>query len=297
MIERASGDPRYQGHPGLALYGIESYIAVPLFRAGGAFFGTLCALDPEAADLPEEKLEIFRLLAELIAAQLDQEDLQREREHFIAALGHDLRSPLSAVVTSTAMLQSVDLPQAARPAVSRIERSTHRMQGLVDDLLDLARGRLGDGMSLNRQPVDLGEMLHRVVDEASPLGSTREIGVEVTGDSVVSGDPSRLGQLISNLVVNALDHGGDRPVKLLVEGGDDVVTLTVVNWGEPIPPELVPRLFHPFRRGRPGADGLGLGLYIASQVAQAHGGTIDVASDPVQGTRFTVRLPRAAPAA
>ncbi|WP_257462539.1 GAF domain-containing sensor histidine kinase [Archangium lipolyticum] len=309
VINHASQDPHYCTHRTPKLYGFESYIAVPIFLKNGEYFGNVCALDPLPAKLEEPKVvAMMKLFADLIALQLDAEQRQeatREqllneqqtselREQFIAVLGHDLRNPLSSVLMGADTLLRAQLAERESRIVRRIRESSRRMSRLVDDVMDFARAKLGGGISLSMAPVDdLAVSLRHIVSElesAHPERIIRFAADECTG---VLCDRERVGQLLSNLVANALEHGeSGEPVDVQLRRTADSVVLTVTNRGAPIPPETIPLLFRPYRRGPAGhpRTGLGLGLYIVSEIARAHGGTIDVASSREQGTAFTFTL-------
>jgi sigma-B regulation protein RsbU (phosphoserine phosphatase) len=167
------------------------------------------------------------------------------------------------------------------------------MAGLIDDVMDFARGRLGSGISLHRQDARLEPVLRQVVEELEASQPSRSIHCEVDAPDPVSFDPGRVGQLVSNLLGNALTHGDPKaPVHLGARLIQETVEIWVANAGEPIPPEAMDRLFQPFFRGevRASQQGLGLGLHIASEIARAHGGSLAVQSD-ARETRFTFTMP------
>jgi signal transduction histidine kinase len=168
---------------------------------------------------------------------------------------------------------------------------------MIEQILDLTRSRLAGGFVLTLQPLDLCELLHRIVDEIRAARPKSVIDLRC-GSLPGIWDQDRLEQVFSNLIGNAVRHG-DRQRPVTVTAGEDegVVWVEVHNFGAPIPPELQRVLFDPFRRGdhesrTPETEGLGLGLYISNEVARAHGGTIELTSNFVEGTKFCVRLPR-----
>jgi signal transduction histidine kinase len=251
--------------------------------------------------------EARRRSAESDAARLRAENevlAERQRtaqfqERFIAILGHDLRGPLSSIVMGLQILRAAP---ASAPAgiVDRLARSASRMTRMIDQLLDVARSRQGGGIPVRPAPANLGKIVRDVADEARAAHPDRSLVVKTSGHLEGVWDPDRVAQVVSNLVENALRHGAaDVDVSVTVRGDADAVGLAVHNGGPPVPAGLAPVLFDAFRRG--GADGkaapssgLGLGLYIAREIAVAHGGTIDFASNETDGTTFTLRLPRAA---
>jgi signal transduction histidine kinase len=309
VIEHAAEDTAFCNHPTPKLYGFQSYISVPIYLSNGRFFGTLCAIDPKPARInTPETVGMFRLFADLIAFHLDaQERLKLSeaaltderhtaqlREQFIAVLGHDLRNPLNAISGGAELLSMMPLAEKATPVVTLIKRSAARMGGLIDNVLDFARGRLGGGLSLNRV-VDAGlkETLEHVIAEVRTAWPDRDIRSEIALNRAVACDGPRIAQLFSNLLANAITHGDPAgPVRVQARSDDSGFELSVSNLGQPIPPETIERLFQPFSRAsaQPGKQGLGLGLYIASEIARAHEGLLDVASSPEE-TRFTFRMP------
>jgi signal transduction histidine kinase len=177
--------------------------------------------------------------------------------------------------------------------VAQIQDAVKRMGGLIDNVLDLARTRLGDGLILNvSSDAPLGATIDQVVDELRMSWPGRVIDVDIDLQVPVACDHSRVGQLLSNLLGNALKHGAEAPVSVRARARDDTFELSVANQGEPIAPERIERLFEPFYRSEATSNrqGLGLGLHIASEIARAHGGTLEAASDAHE-TRFTFRMP------
>jgi signal transduction histidine kinase len=219
----------------------------------------------------------------------------RLNEMFAAVLGHDLRTPLAAVLASARLLQEVPSEDAVRRAAARILSSGDRMGRMIDDLLDLARARLGGGLAVRKERADLSAVVQRVLPELQGTAPDRVIEVREEGDLSGRFDADRLAQVVSNLVGNAIAHGQPgTPISVRLEGNArEAVRIAVANAGV-IAPELLPRVFDPFHReaGRPGRhDGLGLGLYIAQQIVLAHGGAITVESAEGR-TTFAVALPR-----
>ncbi|GAA5129014.1 GAF domain-containing sensor histidine kinase [Luteolibacter yonseiensis] len=305
VIDHVDEDPLYRSHHTPACYGFQSYISFPILLPDGRFFGTLCAIDPKPASLKTPAITgMFRLFAELIAFHIDvaeklrvsEEDLRKEqddsklREQFIAVLGHDLRGPLGAITMGTALLREGKLAPHAEGLVDMMEKSAGRMSGLIDDVMDFARGRLGQGISLeglSQEPVD--HLLEQVLDEIRTGFPDRGITTRFDLREPFPHDPKRFSQLVANLVSNAMTHGRperDVEVTAVCAGGNFV--FSVANAAAPIPPHLLGRLFEPFNRGdmNDSREGLGLGLYIASQIAKSHGGKLEVVSDEKE-TRFT----------
>jgi signal transduction histidine kinase len=308
VIDHVDEDAVYCGHPTPARYGFQSYISVPIRRAGGAFFGTLCAIDPAPAKLSTpETIAMFRLFADLIAFHLDARDKLETsesalldarqsaelREQFIAVLGHDLRNPLASIEGGARLLEGAPLGEKGSAILALMRGSVRRMAGLIDNVLDLARGRLGGGIAVAREPVELAPALIQVIAELRSAQPDRAIDVAIALDRPIACDRARVAQLFSNLLANALSHGAQgRPVAVDAAIDGEMLTLSVANQGDPIPAETRERLFQPFFRapGRTDREGLGLGLYIASEIARAHEGRIDVSSTDEE-TRFTFTMP------
>jgi signal transduction histidine kinase len=307
VINNVAEDKTYRDHITPAMYGFQSYISMPIILPDGSFFGTLCAIDPKPHMLDTPAIiGSCKLFAELIAFHLDanirvaasQEALAREqessklREQFIAVLGHDLRNPLSSVSVATELL--LRNPQNGAKLAPLIQGSVNRMAGLISDLMDLARGRLGGGMAVTRDAdVMIEPTLAHVIAELQTSHPDREIQFDRALDQPVACDPRRMAQLFSNLLGNALTHGAaSAPVRVRATSAAGLFTLSVANAGAAIPREHHDHLFKPFFRTADNGkrEGLGLGLYISAEIARAHGGTIKVASTPSE-TRFTFQMP------
>ncbi|MBS2032137.1 MAG: PAS domain-containing sensor histidine kinase [Deltaproteobacteria bacterium] len=214
---------------------------------------------------------------------------QRFRERLIAVVGHDLRNPLQAILLSAQQLVSrPDLPEAARGAARRAARSAERIGEIVNVLFDFTRVRLGEGIPIERRPVDLCEVAARVVEEFEATHPGRVKGRFLDGHGKGQWDPHRVAQALGNLISNALDHGEpDQPVEVRVCDDRGGCRLEVENRGGPIPAEAARHLFDPFRRAAGKSRGLGLGLYIVEQIARAHGGKASIASE---GNRVVAAL-------
>ncbi|WP_261293662.1 GAF domain-containing sensor histidine kinase [Sphingomonas hylomeconis] len=307
VINHVAENEAYRAHRTPALYGFQSYISVPINLPDGQFFGTLCAIDPRPAKLHNpETIGMFRMFADLIAFHLDaQARIERSeanlldeqktaelREQFIAVLGHDLRNPLAALDAGTRLLSRNPDPAKATAVLGMMQSSVVRMAKLIDNVLDLARGRLGGGLAMQRETVDLSDVLALVVEELQAANPLRVIEARLYLAEPVHCDRSRIAQMLSNLLGNALSHGAtDAPIEVIGVAADGVFELSVTNSGAEIPPGAIARLFQPFERGAGRGDkaGLGLGLYIASEIATAHGGTLGVVSSP-ERTCFTFRM-------
>ena len=309
IIDHVAQDPLFRNHHTPRQYGFESYISIPILRRDGSFFGTLCALDPLPAKLSDPGvIATFENFAKVIGLQLDlQDDLLRKeeqiakadasagvRERFIAILGHDLRNPIAAIDAGTRLLTKLETTPKSAAILDQMGQSVRRAGLLIADLLDFARGRLGSGLTLRLQShLTLDVPLREVIAELQIVHPDQRVELDVRLDEPVRCDVERITQLLSNLVGNALTHGAkDRPVRVRAETQDGRFVLSVANEGTPISAEALVDLFQPFSASSPhdAGNGLGLGLFIADEIAKAHGGTLEVASDEAE-TRFTLTMP------
>jgi signal transduction histidine kinase len=254
--------------------------------------------DRDLADLTRFNESIDQSLTKAVSSFTKRVD--DSREMFLAILGHDLRGPLFAIgMSAEAVRRTPDLDPDAAEYLAQITDSTAVMSGMVRDLLDFTRTRLGGGLPVERASMDLDPMCRDVLAEVRAARPACAIRYDHDGDLAGEWDAARLRQVVSNLVWNAVQHGTGQctvGVSARVEGGD--VVLAVRNDGPPIPPEERATLFDPLVRRRAlnqagrKSGSIGLGLYIVREIVVAHGGTIDVESSPDAGTVFTARLPR-----
>jgi signal transduction histidine kinase len=253
----------------------------------------------DVEDLTRFNEAIDQSLAESVSRYT--EELDRSKEMFLAILGHDLRTPLGVVFTSSRfMLETGELAEPHLTLTQRISGSATRMVHMVGDLLDFTRSRLGGGIPIAREDMSMGRVVHDVVDELAALHPQRTIRIDARGDERGQWDPARIAQALTNLVGNALEHGDEgADVTVTVGGGDEEITIAVHNRGPAIPGERLNGLFNPMKPREPGSPtatgptgNLGLGLYIADRIVHAHQGSIAVDSSPERGTTFTVCLPR-----
>ncbi|KRG70411.1 GAF domain-containing sensor histidine kinase [Pseudoxanthomonas dokdonensis] len=298
IFGHASTHPLYSQHHTPRQYGLESYVSVPIFDQHGSFFGTLCAIDSKPADFDEAHvLRSLQLFAQLIGNYLDNDDRLQAAERagelhdqFIAVLGHDLRSPLQAVRIGADLLQQEATSPRSAKVLQGMQKSLDRIDGLVHDILDFARGRLGGGIPvLPQHEESLAEQLMHVVSEVKAASGRNDIVAEIAFDAPVLCDGQRIAQLVTNLLANAAAHGSaSQPVSFQARGGHGHLWLQVHNGGV-IPQELRARLFTPFSRNQAehARPGLGLGLYIAAEIAKAHGAELGVHSSAETGTIFT----------
>ena len=261
-------------------------------------------LQPPASDtLPAEQSSRFsealdRALVESIERY--STDRAKERDLFLAVLGHDLRGPLSGIKMATVLFDRPDLHDKVRlPAAARIHRAVQVMERLITDLLDFTRSQLGSGLRFEKTTCDLALLAEHALDAARSSVPEHTFRAELSADLKIQADASRIEQLLSNLLHNAAQHGApDTCITLRVHGDSDGVVLQVHNEGPPIPRQSLPFIFEPLvqaSRGlhRPGRSNtsMGLGLFIVKEIVRGHGGTIAVESSTEAGTMFTVRLP------
>jgi signal transduction histidine kinase len=251
---------------------------------------------------------MFKLFADLLAFHIDgaeklaksesrlmaERGVSELREQFIGVLGHDLRTPLGAISMGARLLREEGLDADQTETVAMMERSVARMSDLINDALDFTRGRLGGGITVEtRADVPLEPVLKQVIEEVRTTWPDRVLEATFDLRESVHFDRKRMAQLFTNLLSNAMTHGkAEQPVTVLAVSGEGKFVLSVANGAEPIPTAVLHRLFEPFSRGGSGnyRQGLGLGLYIASEIAKSHGGTLGVVST-LEETRFTLTMP------
>jgi signal transduction histidine kinase len=266
---------------------------LPIVLAGALVFvlahvaGAVLLLRSEIARRAEREEERARLL-----------ELHRQ---LMGMVGHDLRSPLAAVITSAEALTRVQgLPGPCLRGANRILRSGHRMASVTRDLMDFADARIGGSLEIQPRPLDIRELCQHAIRELqSQEYSGRVVQAEHRGAVAGEWDPKRLEQIVTHLLSNALRHGDpSAPVQLVTQAAGGRISIAVRNEGPPIAEELRRRLFEPFERGGEARDlrrSVGLGLFIVKALAAAHGGGVSVSSGP-EGTTFRVDLPlRASP--
>jgi len=248
-------------------------------------------------DLTRFNEAIDQALAESIARYT--QDLDHSKEMFLAILGHDLRTPLGAVMMSAQfMLETHELVEPHLTLTTRISSSSKRMNQMIGALLDFTRSRLGGGIPIERAKMNMGKAVHDVVNEVSAAYPGRTIKIDARGSLDGEWDCARVSQVLTNLIGNALEYGSAKTSAAVnVEGDDKEVSIAIHNRGVAIPAEQLNGIFNPMKRKEvtptSGPTGnLGLGLYIADRIVNAHKGRIDVDSSEDTGTTFTVHLPR-----
>jgi PAS domain S-box-containing protein len=260
--------------------------------------GTLIGFAKVTRDLTErrEAEETQRALVVERAKLEEKSRIQEFQERFLGILGHDLRNPLASIDMGAAVLRQRSQDPATIRILDRMHSSSVRMSRMIAQILDLTRARLTGGLTLHRKPMNLRDMLARIIEELSAVHPSQTVELRCVSLQGLW-DPDRLEQVFSNLIGNALLYGDPAtPVTVdgRIEGG--VVSVAVYNQGPPIPEEMQPTIFSPFRRGERDSrtaktTGLGLGLYISREVAVAHGGDIELRSSSAEGTTFRITLP------
>jgi signal transduction histidine kinase len=258
--------------------------------------GTLTGAD--LGDLMRFNEAIDQALAESITRHTT--DVDHSKDMFLAVLGHDLRSPLGAVMmASQFMLELGELKEPNLTLTTRIVRSAKRMNQMVGDLLDFTRSRLGSGVPITRADMDLGKEVSSGVEEVAAAHPESVLQLQLSGDLRGRWDPARIAQVIANLIGNAVQHGSEKTaIGVTARGEEKDVVLRVHNRSPVISAADLSGIFGPFKRLKTGdsnggaSSSLGLGLYIAERIVTAHGGTIKAESSDECGTSFTVRLPR-----
>jgi len=224
------------------------------------------------------------------------------KDLFVGILGHDLRTPLGAILMSAKLILNIgELNERQTMLASQIVESTSRISTIVNDLLDVTRARFGSGLPVIMAPMDMGFVSRHLVDEMQLVYPKRNIILEVSGDLKGEWDKARIGQIFSNLIGNAIQYSfRDSTVTVTVKGTSEEVLVSVHNYGVPIPPEKIGIIFDSLTRAvddkvsQAEKVNLGLGLYITKDIVVSHGGTIDVTSSEEDGTTFTARFPRTA---
>lgn len=309
VISNVALDKKYVKHHTPAKYGIQSYISFPIFLKNGTFFGTLCAIDPRPADLDAPEIAgLFSIYADLISSNMISDDqlsdykreLETERkakeaqELFMAILGHDLLNPIHAVGNAGQLLSRYSADETIRRIAKMLNNSAHRMKEMVENVMDFARKQLGERISIDSHSTDsIEDALLQVILETKMVATDVDIMTEFDLPHAVNCDSRRICQLFSNLLSNAVKHGDrNRAIHIKVASTPSMFSLAISNSGTKIEKEAIATLFEPFSRTENGSKkrGLGLGLFIASEIAKAHDGTIQVFSTDEE-TSFVFNMP------
>jgi signal transduction histidine kinase len=303
---RDNGDTAAESHAEVRLQ--SGYTVVQLvseYRALRSSVLTLWSADPrgklatDMADMTRFNEAVDQALAESVDRY--QSLVKQSQNMFLAILGHDLRNPLGTLVAgSSFIMQAIDIPPKYVLMATRMFSSAKRMSKLINDLIDFTRSHLGPGIPIETMQVNLATVCEQVVNELRIVHPETPIELYVPPQLDAILDECRIGQMLSNLTGNALQHGSvDVPVKVSVTSNDDEIIIEVNNQGPIIPPDKISDIFDPLVRAAisVNADGtertsLGIGLFISREIVHAHGGEITVASNATDGTTFKVTIPR-----
>ncbi len=297
-------DATYKDHPAPVLYGFRSHMSAPVLLADGSYFGSLCALDPDPVAINNDRnIAMMESMATLIGRLLDEgfsheaalQELVNEkddaisREQFLAVVAHDLRNPLNTMHMASQMLLKAENPSMERIG-QRLKSSATRMSELVDDLVDFARGRAGASMPIRLAThTGIAALLEDVVQESRDNFPDRDIRSNISLQGQVICDPARLQLLLSNLISNAITYGSaDQPIVVSALQNHAEAQIIVTNWGSPIAPSQIERVFSAYTRDSSTREdtSMGLGLHICQLIAHAHNGQLSVVSTQEGGTRF-----------
>ncbi|MGC4117631.1 MAG: ATP-binding protein [Myxococcales bacterium] len=284
---------------GRAVSGVELVIDVAQGRPAHVLLsavpilehGVPAALVVTLVDVTERE----RILAAEREARASAEVTAKVRDRMVAALGHDLRQPLTAVLLGLDAVGTAQLSGPTRDTLRKTRRSARRIEAMISDLIDFAGSSTGATLKLVPREADLLGIAESVVEELQVVEPGLKVELQARGDVRGLWDEGRLEQLMTNLLVNAARYGAEgKPVEVRLEGRGGEVVAEVRNRGEPIPAEVQPQLFQPFVRATRKGPGMGLGLFIVREIARAHGGSAALATSDASGTTFCIRLPRGA---
>lgn len=280
---------------------VERFSGALQAKLGGAWLEVVLAPIHDAEGCVARVLAMGRDITEQrrVAEERDRltnrlEETLRFNEMFVAAVGHDLRNPISAVITGAKLIARQATDSEVVRLSTTIRNGAMRMQRMTSALFDLTRARLDGGIPIVRGQLDLRPLAERVFEEHQLAAPARAMSLNIAGNLEGNWDATRLEQVVSNLLGNAVQHGLESvPIVMEVSGEPLTVVIEVRNGGA-IPSLAMSDLFNPFRgrRSGPRSDGLGLGLFIVQQIAVAHGGRVDAESSDGRSTLFRLRLPR-----
>ncbi len=312
IVSDIETDPLWTTYRAPALaHGLRACWSVPILALDGACLGTFAFYYRERRQPTAEDLAIIQSAATLAGLVLERERAEESRrllladlrdsvqlsELFAGILGHDLRNPLNTLVVGTQLLRTTVKEPKALSVLDRMQNSHRRMSRMIEQLLDVTRARNARAMPVQPTALDVIDLIRSVLDDMRLAFPGRSVELHAEGSGRGEWDPDRLGQLVSNLVGNALEHGDKGgPVGVHVDGRSPREVIVRTHNRGTIPPDQIATLFDPFRRGtnRGGPDGLGLGLYITRLIVEAHGGQLGAQSEGGV-TTFQAVLPREPP--
>jgi sigma-B regulation protein RsbU (phosphoserine phosphatase) len=267
-------------------------------RAQGAFNEVAAFVAEDRSRYERELMGARKKADALLEAEHEAQDLLRDRalfaEQMVGIVSHDLRNPLSAILMGIQLLGRTEGERHAR-VLGHVRNSAERAQRLIEELLDFTQARVGNGLRVKLEPVDLHEVAARATDELMLAFPDRKIIHRSVGAGNCVADPDRLAQLIGNLVSNAAAYGrADTPIEVHSRTEGSSAMVSVLNAGDPVPAAMLDTIFEPMVRGvtqQSAARSVGLGLFIVNEIAKAHAGEMEVRSSLVDGTVFTLRFP------
>lgn len=295
LTNRVFEDPRVSDPEWARREGLTAFAGYPMML-GNKLVGVMALFAREP--LTTDTLQALGTVASQIAFTIERDRIERFRELFIGMLGHDLRNPLSAMLSGAqSLIMNPEVPDRSKRTAERMQRSVLRMSRMVDQLLDYTRARSGGGIPVVVGPTNLWTICREVVEELEQANPNRTFDLRVSGDGAGDWDVDRIGQVFSNLLGNAVTYGQpDAAIRITLGGDATSICGEILSFGAPIPPLALPHIFEPFRRGNLAKNdttaGLGLGLFITREIIRAHGGTIDVSSSADEGTAFVFAIPR-----
>jgi signal transduction histidine kinase len=251
--------------------------------------------DVELSEVTRFNETIDQAIAELVRRYASKDEMLNNQ--FVGALSHEIRNPLNAIALMAEMLNKSPLEEPQRNNVARIYRNVESIGRMIDDLAILVRSRMRVGLPLSKEFSDMGAITEEMLEQIKLSNPNGIFKIEKIGDLTGTWDKLRLQQMIFNIASNAVTHSSDKQARIVIREADGDVVLTISNRGQPIPEDEQQRIFEPFvHRGgsasaRP-SSGLGLGLFVVQEIVNAHKGSIAVVSNEIEGTTFTVRLPR-----
>jgi phosphoserine phosphatase RsbU/P len=294
-------DSLVQRLQGLLRVEAERFLSVPLV-VGGEVTGILAVALREGAGPSDEQEWLLSALADQAAVALEKTRLDetgRFRERLIGIVSHDLRNPLNSILMgATLLLEDDALDAGVTKTLVKMQSAAQRASRMIADLLDYTQAHLGGGIRVERKVGDLHAVARQVVEELAGNHSDRTIELSHEGDAQGLWDADRLAQALGNVVSNAVSYSPKgAPVTVQVRGDGSAVTISVHNWGTPIPADRLRYIFEPMQQLAPNLSSasrsVGLGLYIVEKIVAAHQGAVNVASAEAEGTTFTITLPKA----
>jgi sigma-B regulation protein RsbU (phosphoserine phosphatase) len=277
----------------------ERFLAVPLV-VGGDVTGLLAVALPEGRAADDQEW-LLSALADQAAVALEKSRLDergRFRDRLIGIVSHDLRNPLNTILLGASiLLGGEELTTSSLKTVTRMQAAAERAERMISDILDYTQAHLGGGIRVDRKVSNLGPIFRQVLDELEVSHPEHDFELEVSGDTNAEFDADRIGQVLGNLLSNAVNYGvADTRIRVELRGEESAIAFTVHNVGSVIPPERLRAIFEPMQQVAPGSGrgrrSVGLGLYIVESIVSSHRGTISVTSTEADGTTFTVTIPR-----